>query len=77
MRSLPHTESARSSISPPGPQPLALLSGPVKRSTDAPLAAEDQSRTSVKSTFDGRPVATVTSSARASRCPARRAIISG
>ncbi len=76
MRSLPHTTSARSSISPPGPQPLALLSGPVKRSTEAPFAAEDQSRTSVKSTLTSAPALTVTSS-RASRWPAPRAIISG
>ena len=43
---VPQTVVPLSSISPPGPQPAAVLSGPVKASTEAPRAAEAQSRAS-------------------------------
>jgi hypothetical protein len=61
---------------PSGPQPLSVLSGPLKRSIVAPFAFDDQSRTSVKSS--AAPSAGRSKSVTgSSRYPVLRATISG
>ena len=65
-RVVPHTVPGSSSTRPPGPQPLLVLSGPVKSPTAAALTGEDQSRGIVNGTVVLPFTGTVTESSRSS-----------